>query len=106
MNGVSFVASRHEVTQEHINPVVAVNASHAAVMPFGFIRDLSSPQIIFDSERQWYGETKKGAKQYVELLHKNGISVMLKPQIWVSRGEFTGSIKMEAEEDWKLLEST
>jgi len=106
MNGVSFVASRQEVTQEHINPVVAVNASHAAVMPFGFIRDLSSPKIIFDSERQWYGETKKGAKQYVELLHQNGIRVMLKPQIWVSRGEFTGSIKMDAEEDWKLLEST
>lgn len=106
MNGVSFVASRQEVTQEHVDPIVEVNASHAAVMPFGFIRDLSSPKIIFDSERQWYGETRKGAKQYVELLHKNGISVMLKPQIWVSRGEFTGSIKMEAEEDWKLLEST
>lgn len=106
MNGVSFVASRQEVTQNHIDPVISVNASHAAIMPFGFIRDLSSPKIIFDSERQWYGETKKGAKQYVELLHKNGIKVMLKPQIWVSRGEFTGSIKMEAEGDWKLLENT
>jgi len=106
MNGVSFVASRQEVSQKNIDPVVAVNASHAAVMPFGFIRDLSSPNIIFNSERQWFGETRKGAKQYVELLHKNGIRVMLKPQIWVSRGEFTGSIKMESEEDWELLEST
>ncbi len=106
MNGVSFVASRQEVAQNHVDPVVAVNASHAAVMPFGFIRNLSSPKIIFDTDRQWFGETRKGAKQYIELLHKNGIKVMLKPQIWVSRGEFTGDIKMPTEDDWKILERT
>ena len=106
MNGVSFVASRQEVAQNHVDPVVAVNASHAAVMPFGFIRNLSSPKIIFDTDRQWFGETRKGAKQYIELLHRNGIKVMLKPQIWVSRGEFTGDIKMPTEDDWKILERT
>ncbi|MGI9552800.1 MAG: glycoside hydrolase family 113 [Aurantibacter sp.] len=106
MNGVSFVASRQEVKQEHVNTVVAVNASHAAVMPFGFIRDLSSPKIIFDTDRQWFGETRKGAKQYIQLLHDNSIKVMLKPQIWISRGEFTGGIKMPTEEDWKVLEAS
>ncbi|MRI01799.1 glycoside hydrolase [Kriegella sp. EG-1] len=106
MNGVSFVASRNEVTQDHIDPVVALNASHAAVMPFGFVRDLNSPEVIFNSERQWFGETEKGAKQYVALLHDNGISVMLKPQIWVSRGLFTGSIVMGNEKDWQIFESS
>ena len=106
MNGVSFVASRQEVTQGQVQKVVDVNASHAAVMPFGFIRDLNSPKIIFDTDRQWFGETRKGAKQYIELLHDNKIKVMLKPQIWVSRGEFTGGIKMPTEEDWKVLEDS
>ncbi|MBM1104715.1 glycoside hydrolase TIM-barrel-like domain-containing protein [Aurantibacter crassamenti] len=106
INGVSFVASREEVTQNHIDPVVAIHATHAAVMPFGFIRDLNSPEVVFNAERQWFGETKKGAKQYVALLHKNGISVMLKPQIWVSKGQFTGSITMANDEDWKILESS
>lgn len=106
MNGVSFVASRQEVTKEHINTVVTVNASHAAIMPFGFIRDLSSPKIIFDTDRQWFGETRKGAKQYIQLLHDSSIKVMLKPQIWISRGEFTGGIKMASEEDWKILEDS
>lgn len=106
INGVSFVASREEVAQEHIDAVLAVHANHAAVMPFGFIRNISSPQIIHNTDRQWFGETKMGAKQYVDMLHKNGISVLIKPQIWISQGEFTGTLKMDSEEDWKLLEAS
>ncbi|PRX56415.1 glycoside hydrolase family 113 [Flagellimonas meridianipacifica] len=106
INGVSFVGSREKVDQNHIEPVLEVNANYAAVMPFGFARNLSSPKIIFDTERQWFGETKKGAKQYIEMLKKNGVKVMMKPQIWIWRGEFTGDMMMESEEDWNTLEST
>ncbi|WP_291867034.1 glycoside hydrolase TIM-barrel-like domain-containing protein [Maribacter sp.] len=106
INGVSFVASREEATQEHIDNVKYINANHAAIMPFGFIRNISSPEIIFNTDRQWFGETKKGAKQYVELLHKNKIKVMLKPQIWIWRGKFTGTLKMNSEEDWVTLEKS
>ncbi|HMB63932.1 MAG TPA: glycoside hydrolase TIM-barrel-like domain-containing protein [Eudoraea sp.] len=104
VNGVSFVASRIEAAQEHVDEVLKVNANHAAVMPFGFIRDINSPEIIFDTDRQWYGETRRGAKQYIELLHKNNIQVMLKPQIWIWNGVFTGTLTMNSEEDWKKLE--
>ncbi len=31
---------------------------------------------------------------------------MLKPQIWIWRGEYTGYLKMTSEEDWKILEDT
>lgn len=106
INGVSFVASREEVAQKHVEEVVQVHANHAAVMPFGFIRDISSPEIIFDTDRQWFGETKKGAMQYIDLLHKNGIKTMVKPQIWIWRGEFTGTLTMNSEEDWKALEAS
>lgn len=106
MNGVSFVASGGSIEQHHVDPVLKVNANAAAIMPFGFIRDLKTPKIIFNTERQWFGETKAGAKQYIEQLHKNNIKVMLKPQIWISRGEFTGGLKMESEEDWNILEAS
>ena len=106
INGVSFVASRDEASQEHVEAVLNVFADHAAVMPFGFIRNLSSPEIIFDTDRQWYGETTQGAKQYIELLRRNKIKIMLKPQIWIWRGEFTGDLKMANENDWKTLEAS
>jgi len=105
INGVSFVASREAVSQEHIDPVVNVNANYAAVMPFGFIRNLESPELVYNTDRQWFGERREGAKQYIEMLHTNNIKVMLKPQIWIWRGEFTGHLKMNSEEGWRTLES-
>ena len=106
INGVSFVGSREKVDQTHVDPVLQVNANYAAVMPFGFARDLNSPKIIFDTDRQWYGETKRGAKQYIEMLQANGVRIMMKPQIWIWRGEFTGDMVMKSEEDWKTLEKS
>lgn len=104
INGVSFVASREKVGQQHVREILKIHANHAAVMPFGFIREINSPDIIFDTERQWFGETKSGAKQYIRMLHKNGVQVMLKPQIWIWRGEFTGTLEMQSEKDWLALE--
>ena len=106
INGISFVASPSEVDQEHIDPVVQLNSNYASVMPFGFIRTLDHPEILYNTDRQWFGETLPGAQQYIKKLHENNISVMLKPQIWIWRGEFTGDLKMKSEEDWNILESS
>lgn len=106
INGISFVASRNKATQEHVEPVKNVGANHAAVMPFGFIRGTENPTIMYNTDRQWYGERRDGAKDYIELLQANKVSVMLKPQIWISHGTFTGYLKMENESGWKILEDS
>ncbi|MGM5469511.1 glycoside hydrolase family 113 [Flavobacteriaceae bacterium LMO-SS05] len=106
INGVSFVASRDSINNKHIDPVLKLNANYAAIMPFGFIKDLQHPEVVFNSERQWFGETKAGTKQYIEALKKQHIKAMMKPQIWVWRGEFTGLINMKTEEEWLQLEHT
>lgn len=106
INGVSFVASSQKATQKNVKPVLQLNANHASVMPFGFIKNTSNPNLIYNSDRQWFGETLVGAKQYIDLLHKNKIQVMLKPQIWIYHGEFTGLLKMNSEEEWKQLETS
>ncbi len=106
VNGVSFVASRDAIDQTHVDPVVKVNANYAAVMPFGFLKSLTATEVIHNTDRQWFGETRKGAKQYAEQLQKNNIKIMIKPQIWVWNGEFTGLIEMESEETWKQFEAS
>jgi hypothetical protein len=106
INGISFVASREKATQVHVEPVKNLGANHAAVMPFGFIRSTEKAKVIYNTDRQWYGERRDGAKDYIELLHANNVSVMLKPQIWISHGEFTGYLKMEDEAGWKVLEDS
>ncbi|MDO1501549.1 glycoside hydrolase [Winogradskyella maritima] len=105
INGVSFVAYGSPVDSTHTTPVVTqVNANYATVMPFGFIRDLANPEIHHNTERQWFGETRAGTKQYAEELRKLNIKIMIKPQIWIRRGEFTGFLNMESEADWLKLE--
>ncbi|MBL4605164.1 MAG: glycoside hydrolase [Flavobacteriaceae bacterium] len=106
INGVSFVSSRDSITSTHINPVVNVNANYTALMPFGFIKELSSPEIRFNTRGQWFGERERGIKQYAKALQKKGVKIMIKPQIWVSRGDYTGFITMDTEEKWKALEDS
>jgi hypothetical protein len=106
INGVSYVASGEPTTQVHVREVKSIHANYAAVMPFGFIRDLENPKLQFNTERQWFGERREGVKQYIEMLQENEIQVMLKPQIWIWRGEFTGYLKMNSEEDWQKLEAS
>jgi hypothetical protein len=106
INGVSFVSSGDSISHIDTNPVKKLNANYAALMPFGFIRELSSPEIHFNTKRQWFGEREAGIKQYAKELKKKGIQIMLKPQIWVWHGAYTGHIVMTSEAHWKKLEET
>tara|TARA_R110002124_G_scaffold286740_1_gene468522 strand:- start:2873 stop:3877 length:1005 start_codon:yes stop_codon:yes gene_type:complete len=106
INGISFVASRAAIDSKHIKPVLNVNSNYVALMPFGFFRDLNNPKIIYNSKRQWFGETRKGLEHYAKEFKKNNVKIMLKPQLWVSRGLYTGFIDMDSEEKWKILEDS
>lgn len=100
------MASPEKISHEHVSPLIKASANYVALMPFGFIKDLSSPEVIHNTKRQWFGETEEGIIQYAKEFQKKGISLMIKPQIWVWRGEFTGYIKMNSEENWKALEAS
>ncbi len=106
INGISFVASRDTINQKYIQPIKKAQCNYVAFMPFGFIKDLSSPNIIYNSKRQWFGETEGGTIQYGEVFRENGIKLMIKPQIWIFRSEYIGHIEITTEENWKILEDS
>ena len=104
INGISLVASGSPLLESAMPHIISISANQAALMPFGFMKSLTDTSIWYDTERQWFGETKEGIMQYTNLLRKNNISVMIKPQIWVSHGEFTGDITMNSEQEWRAFE--
>ncbi|NAS31388.1 glycoside hydrolase [Flavobacteriaceae bacterium R38] len=106
INGISFVGGRNVVNKNSILPVVNVNANWVTLMPLGFMRGLQSPEVRFNQDRQWWGERKIGVKTTAALFREQKVNIMIKPQIWISRGEFTGRINMETEEDWKAFEKS
>jgi hypothetical protein len=104
INGIGFVSSEKAITEKNVDPIINVNANYVAINPFGFVKSLISPNVQYNANHQWFGETTKGIKQYAEEFKKKGIKLMLKPQIWVMHGSYTGHIKMKSEKDWKVFE--
>jgi hypothetical protein len=103
INGISFVASNREITTTALLPLIKINANWVTLMPFAFQKNISTPEIIYDNNRQWWGERKIGVQKTTEIFHKKNIKVMIKPQIWIPNG-FTGHIKMDSEDDWIMFE--
>ncbi len=104
INGISFVASNREITNKAIAPVIAVNANWVTLMPFAFMKSTTDTSIVYNDKQQWWGERKEGREKTARIFHDKKIQVMLKPQIWISRGFFTGHIKMSSEKNWIVLE--
>jgi hypothetical protein len=104
INGLSFVASPQKIDYKEVELMTKVNANYAAIMPFGFMQSLSSTEINFDHPRQWWGEKSEGTGETIKMCHEKGMKIMLKPQIWIGNGDFTGFIEMKSDEDWKKLE--
>ena len=104
INGLSFVASKNHVLDETIKPVLEVNANWVALMPFGFVESVTNPNLGYNVKWQWWGEKVSGVKEASKVFSKQGIKRMLKPQIWVRGGAFTGNIEMQSEEEWKVFE--
>jgi hypothetical protein len=106
IKGISFVATRDSITPQVVKPLKDYNANFIAVHPYGFMRDLENPAVIFNNDRQWWGERIAGTKHTIDIFHENGLKVMLKPQLWIGRGIYTGTIELANESQWKILETS
>lgn len=104
IKGLSFVASPRLVSEQEILKVSGVNANWVTLMPYGFVRSIDSPQVQYNNQRQWKGERIDGIKEVANLFRKQGIKVMIKPQLWMGHGSFTGHLEMKTEAAWKMFE--
>ncbi len=104
INGISLVASRDKLKTANINPIKKIHANAVALMPYAFMQAADSHDLYFNMRQQFYGERAEGIRESVKSLHSAGIQVLLKPQIWIRHGEFTGDIKMKSDFDWRNFE--
>lgn len=104
-NGISYVAVNKKLDSSHVVPVAQVGANWASVIPFAYMPGPKLPQLLHNIKWQWRGERIVGIRESIQLLHEQGIKVMLKPQVWVGHHTYTGEIRMTSEKDWKKFES-
>ncbi len=104
MNGVSLVSINAPLDSSHFRPIVNVNASWTAIIPFGFIRSNSST-VEYSTSGQWYGETKQGTIEYIAAAKQQGLKILLKPHLWIW-DKWVGDLNFDNETDWNNFENT
>jgi hypothetical protein len=102
INGVSVVALSRPSDHTWTEPIQQLNANWVTLMPFAFSQ-VGQPDIYFDRERQWWGETSEGVRVNIQQAHTAGFKVMLKPHVWL-RGQWIGDFTLENEADWQIWE--
>lgn len=105
MNGISYVGPLKPVTQAQFNQIERANSNWVSLMPFAYLRDAKKPELISETKWQWWGEGRAGTRKLIKFAKSQGQKVMVKPQIWIMDGAFTGHLKMEHDSDWSLFES-
>ena len=83
IRGLSFVGTLDRVSKEHLIPIKKSAANWVALMPYGYMKSAWTPLVSFNVLWQWRGETKNEIEQAVPFFGREGISVMLKPHIWI-----------------------
>ncbi len=102
--GVSLVSPPNPVTDSWTQSVQQIDAEWVAILPYGFSY-AGSPEVIYNTRRQWWGERIEGMTQLIRHAHKNDLKIMLKPMVWIM-GSWPGGYDLKSEADWKIWEST
>ncbi len=106
INGISLVSPPFKIEEKMLTPLIETNANWIALSPFAFLYSEKDAAIKYNSDRQWYGETPKGIRESIQLLKKKKRKIMLKPQIWIIGGLFTGDLCYHSEEKWRIFEDS
>lgn len=104
IDGMSMVSINGEIDSTNVRPLKEIGVNWASTIPFAYMPSHTSPELSFDLKWQWKGERIEGTRNYIRELHEQGIAVMVKPQVWIGHGTYTGKILMSSEEDWEELE--
>lgn len=104
INGISLVAPPEEIEAQALEPLVQTGANWVAHSPFAYLPTPDAPGLRVSQKWQWWGEKLEGSREVTRMLHQQGMQVMMKPQLWVGHGVYTGEIKMATEKDWQQLE--
>lgn len=102
--GLSFVAPPEPFETDPMTAVKKISANAISVIPYGFTRT-GEPDVQFNVSRwQWWGERSDGVIETIRLAHDKGLTVMVKPQLFIP-GSWTGDLTFNSDQEWLAWES-
>lgn len=105
INGVSLVSPPKPTVAENFVPITKINANWVSVIPYAMSKGYT-PEVMFNSNFQWWGEKKIGTETLIKQAKENGLKVMLKPHIWFGRSGSATEFHLNNEKDWLAWEKS
>lgn len=103
IRGASFVGGPRRVDLVSFIDLKNNKFNYISLMPFAFVNS-GVPDLVYNIPEQWWGETPEGIQACIDMAKEKGIASMIKPQIWMGRGEFVGDLMMNSQDDWIRFE--
>jgi hypothetical protein len=86
-------------SQKSMQRLKRLGVDWISLTPFGFMESPTAPEVRLANERG--GESDERMRLEVAHAHAIGLSVALKPHIWIRRGEWQGDIRWPNDEGWR-----
>lgn len=99
INGVNTTAPPQKPTSAEFINIKKLNANWLSVIPYGYSKDYT-PNINFNTDKQWWGEKIIGVKGTIKLAKEQGLKVMLKPHLWFGWNKSATEFNLNTEKDW------
>ncbi|NOT38319.1 MAG: hypothetical protein HOP11_13180 [Saprospiraceae bacterium] len=97
--GITVVAPPKKFKDDPMPAIRQVNAEWVALVPYAYT-SVNIPEVHFGTNSwQWWGEKEEGIIECIKYAKKNGLKIMLKPQVYVP-GSWTGDLNFTSEQDW------
>jgi hypothetical protein len=93
INGANFVSPKYKSKLDGIDSLKSINANWIALCPFALLESNSS-NIIFNSTKNWWGDTKIGLIEEIKRAKTNKLKVMIKPHFWVMKKGWAGNFDL------------
>lgn len=82
--------------------LASFNTTAIAVVPYSYMDDPHRPNF-FPVMRHPGAETDESVIHVVHSARQLGMQSLLKPQVWLDHGSWSGFVEMQKEEDWELF---
>lgn len=105
INGLTLVAGPDPIGQEVMTNMSATNANWITLVPYASSKSGTNRITFKDIDWQWWGESPDGVRESIKLAKKEGLKVMIKPQLWFDHGSYTGHFECSSDEGWASFES-
>lgn len=101
MKGFCFSSPKQDIQKEDIQAIADMNANWIGFVPYAYIEEGT---VVYDFDIQWKGERKEGVRKGIQYAHEMGMKVMIKPDVWIRTGAYTGRYSPPSN-NWEQLEN-